>query len=97
MFIIKNLIVAIATILDIICNIFIWSIFLRSMLSWFNLGPSNRIIKLLYDITEPVLSRVRRFLPHMAVDISPIIVFFIIIFLQKFLIITLFDIVSVIR
>lgn len=53
----------------------------RILLSWFpNVDYSNPIVRLLYDVTEPVLMPVRNFLrqqfPDMGpFDFSPIVVF----------------------
>ena len=37
-------------------TILIYAIIGRALLSWFNLGPSNPIIRFLYEITEPILA-----------------------------------------
>ncbi len=49
----------------------------RIVLSWIpNVEPSNPIVQLLYQVTEPVLDPVRRAIPPLgAIDISPIVVF----------------------
>jgi YggT family protein len=53
-----------------------------------NPDPYNQIVQFLYRVTEPVLARVRRWLPfgRMGVDVSPIIVILAIYFLDEFLI-----------
>ncbi|MEK6546283.1 MAG: YggT family protein, partial [Nitrospinota bacterium] len=53
--------------------------------------PYNPIIQFLYQVTEPVLSPIRRIIPTYTtgIDFSPIIVFLLIIFLQNFLVSTL--------
>jgi YggT family protein len=52
----------------------------RVLLSWFpNIDRNNRLIQLLYDITEPVLRPIRNLLPQgTTFDFSPLIVFLII-------------------
>jgi YggT family protein len=52
----------------------------RVLLSWFpNVDRSNPIIRLLYDITEPVLRPIRDMLPPNGMfDLSPLIAFLII-------------------
>jgi YggT family protein len=59
----------------------------RVLLSWFpNVDRSNPIIRLLYDITEPVLRPVRNLLPQSGMmDLSPLIVFLIIQVLMRLL------------
>jgi YggT family protein len=95
MFIIVNLLDAIAIIIHYVLTIYMWMIIIRAVISWVNPDPYNPIVNFLYQATEPVLYRVRRYLPFkgMAIDLSPIIVFIIIIFLDRFLVGTLQDIV----
>jgi len=95
MFIIINLLDAIAIIIHYVLTIYMWMIIIRAVISWVNPDPYNPIVNFLYQATEPVLYRVRRYLPFkgMAIDLSPIIVFILIIFLDRFLVGTLQDIV----
>lgn len=55
-------------------------IFARALLSWFpNLDRSNPIVRLVYQLTEPILEPVRRLMPQGSmVDFSPLIVLLII-------------------
>ena len=92
MFILGNLFAAFAQILDIVFSISYFLILVRAIISWVNADPFNPIVQFLQNTTEPILKPIRRFLPSMTIDISPIIAVVIIIFLQKFLISTLYDI-----
>jgi len=60
----------------------------RAVLSWVNPDPYNPIVRFIYNLTEPVLGRIRRLLPLQlgGIDFSPIIVFLAIIFLQQFVV-----------
>jgi YggT family protein len=91
MFIISNLIFSLAKIIDIVLTMFYWLILIRALISWVNPDPFNTIVQLLYRMTDPVLVPIRRFLPSMSIDISPIIAFLAIIFLKSFLVATLID------
>ncbi len=94
MFILANFIFAAANILDVVLTVLYWLIIIRALISWVNPDPNNPIVQFLYKMTEPVLEPVRRLLPlnlRFGIDISPIIVFLIIIFLKSFLIRSLFD------
>jgi len=95
MFIIVNFLNALATIIHYILTIYMWLIIIRAVISWVNPDPYNPIVNFLYQITEPVLYRIRRYLPFrgMAIDISPLIAFVIIFFLDQFLVVTIRDIV----
>ncbi len=94
MFVWANFIVALAHILDVLFSILYWLILIRALISWVNPDPLNPIVQFLYKTTEPILEPVRRRLPlnfRFGIDISPIIVFLLIIFLQSFLVKTLLD------
>ena len=93
MFVAKNLIVAFARILDIVLTGYMWILIVRALLSWVSPDPYNPIVRALYSITEPLLSFLRRKFPLMAgsIDFSPMIAILGILFLQHFLVRTLFD------
>ena len=84
MFILSNLISALAAVVDIVLTVFYWLIFARAIISWVSPDPYNPIVQFLFKTTEPILSPIRRLLPPTAIDISPIIAFLGIIFFQKF-------------
>ncbi len=92
MFVLANLLNAVAYILKIVLNIYMWIIIGRALISWVNPDPYNPIVKFLYRATEPLLYRVRRVLPVMGgLDLSPLVVLLAIMFLQNFLVVSLFD------
>ena len=67
--------------INIINNLFrIYSyiILARIFLSWFSVDRTNPIVRLIYQLTEPVLAPFRVILPlgGMGIDLSPIIVYF---------------------
>ena len=90
MFILANLLDALAVIISYLLTIYMWIIIIRALISWVNPDPYNPIVRFLYQITEPVLYPIRRRLPFMGgIDLSPIVVLLIIVFLQAFLVKTL--------
>lgn len=94
MFIPANLISAVAQILDILLTIVYWLVLVRALISWVNPDPYNPIVQFLNKTTEPILAPIRRLLPlgfRLGIDISPIIAFFLIMFLKSFLVRSLFD------
>ena len=93
MFVFANLLIAAAQVLDYVLWAYMWILFGRVVISWVNADPHNPIVRFLYNATEPVLARVRRRLPLHAggFDLSPIIVWIAIIFLQRFLVQSLYD------
>ena len=95
MFILANLLVALAQVLEIALTVLYWLIIVRALLSWVNPDPFNPIVQMLHSVTEPILSPLRRLLPffmNFGVDVSPILAIFAIIFLKSFLVRTLLDI-----
>ena len=91
MFVLSNFMVALARILDIVLTIYMWIIIFRAVISWVNADPYNKIVIFLYRATEPVLYPVRRILPlrNIGIDVSPIVVILVILFLQYFLVETI--------
>ena len=91
MFVVNNFMMAIAQLLDFLLTAYMWIIIGRAVISWVNADPSNPIVRFLYQATEPVLSRIRRFLPMSmgGIDFSPMILILGIMFLQSFLVQTL--------
>jgi YggT family protein len=94
MFILSNLLSALAQILDIVFSILYWLILIRALISWVHPDPYNPIVQFLYKSTEPILYPIRKILPldfKFGIDISPIIAFLLILFLKSFLVRTLLD------
>ncbi|MFT5387354.1 MAG: YggT family protein, partial [Candidatus Omnitrophota bacterium] len=79
MFVLSNLIIAVAKIVSIFLTLAYWAILLRALISWVSPDPYNQIVQMLHKLTEPVLQPIRRKLPPMGVDLSPIIAFVVII------------------
>ena len=84
MFIISNLLLAVAKILDILLSLYFWVIVVRAILSWVNVDPYNPVVKFLNSITEPVLYPIRRRMPDNigGIDFSPLVIILAIVFLQ---------------
>ena len=91
MFIIGNLLKAIAVVLNYVLHFYMWIIIARAVLSWVNPDPYNPIVRFIHNVTEPVLYRIRTKLPinFGGIDFSPIIVILGIIFLQNFVVTSL--------
>ena len=62
------------TFLKLLCEVLSIAIFLRAILSWFSPGPNNILTSILYQVTEPLLSPLRRIIPRVGVmDLSPLV------------------------
>lgn len=94
MFVLSNFLVAAAHALDVALSMLYWLILIRALISWVSPDPYNPVVQILYKATEWMLEPIRRMLPfslRFGIDISPVIAFLLIIFLQKFLVRTLAD------
>ena len=78
----------------IVLNFAIWALIVGAVLSWLVafgvVNPYNRFVQvtgnMLARITDPLLAPIRRMLPSMgAVDLSPLVLIFIIYFIQSFI------------
>jgi len=90
-FVFANLIVALARVIDVLLTLYLWVVVISALISWVNPDPYNPIVRILRNLTEPILSRLRRLLPltGMGIDFSPVVLILIIYFLQWFLVKTL--------
>jgi YggT family protein len=88
MFVIGYLLMAMAKVLGLVLNIFLWIVVARAILSWVSPDPYNPIVRFIHNVTEPVLYRIRTFLPVSfgGIDISPIIVILGVYFLNIFVV-----------
>ena len=93
MFVFSNLLVAVAKVLDIALTVFMWIVIARAILSWVNPDPYNPIVRFIHNVTEPVLYQVRRRIPlnFGGMDFSPILILLAVIFLQQFVVQSLYQ------
>ena len=86
---------AVLWLIDTIIDIYIWLLIAQAVLSWLlAFGVVNRynrgvavIGDFLYRVTEPALRPIRSFLPNFGgVDISPIILILILMFLRRLIV-----------
>jgi YggT family protein len=92
MFLLKDVLIAIAQGVEIFLSFMYWLILIRALISWVSPDPYNPIVQFLYRTTDPLLERIRRFLPPLPIDISPIIAVIVIYILKNFIIRVLLDI-----
>ena len=80
--------------IDTVLRLYMWCIIIAVVMSWlisFNIiNTHNRFVYMIYDfffrITEPALSRIRRYLPSFGgLDISPVILILLIVFVRNLL------------
>jgi len=72
------------TFLGLLLQILWLAILIRVILSWFPVDPSNPLIRIVWEVTEPVLAPFRRVIPRIGMfDLSPLAAFLVISFLQQ--------------
>ena len=92
MYFIGYFLMALAKVLDYVLFFYMWIIIARAVLSWVNPDPCNPIVRFIYNVTEPVMVRVRSKIPISfgGIDFSPVLVILAIYFLQIFVVNSLF-------
>lgn len=66
-------VIALIELINLLFNVFIFSIIARAVLSWLNPGRYDAASSILYSLTEPVLNLFRRMIPDMGgIDLSPL-------------------------
>ncbi|NPA52421.1 MAG: YggT family protein [Aquificae bacterium] len=93
MFILANLLEAVAKILDTALFLYMWVVIISALISWVNPDPYNPIVRFLRNVTEPVYRLIRRYIPTVfgGIDLAPLIVIFIIMFLRYFVVQSLYE------
>ncbi|WP_038455521.1 YggT family protein [Campylobacter iguaniorum] len=87
--VLNTFLLAVASLLHIIITAYTWIIIAAALVSWVNPDPYNKIVQLLYRITNPAYELVRKTrIPTVfgGIDIAPIIVLLALQFLDMFLV-----------
>ncbi len=60
--------------LQLLCEVLTLAILARVVLSWFSLRPTNMLVSIIYQVTEPILAPLRRIIPRVGVfDFTPLV------------------------
>ena len=63
-----------ALLTSFLLTLLFWAILIRALLSWVNPDPSNPIVRLLDQITGPILYPLQRIIPPLGgLDLSPLV------------------------
>jgi len=74
-------------IINMIFDVLIWLIIIRSFLSFFRHNPYQPLIRFIYEVTEPIMAPFRKLIPAAGgIDFSPIAVVLAITLVQKIVI-----------
>ncbi len=80
-FLLKGVMVGVAALLiasfsqlvSLLINVFVFAVFARAILSWFDPGNHNPAASILYSLTEPLLNLCRKIIPDLGgLDLSPL-------------------------
>lgn len=93
MFIFANLLLAIASILNILLSVYMWIVIISALITWVNPDPYNPIVRFLRAVTDPVYRPIRRIIGYRLgiIDISPMVVIIAILFVKYFVIQSLIE------
>ena len=87
MLILAHFLNGIAYLLDGVLIFVFILIFLRAILSWFSPDPFNPLMRMLVASTDPLLYPVQKRLPTLGgLDLSPLVLIFLVLFLRQFLV-----------
>lgn len=86
----RELLFATAKVLEVVIMVLYGLIIARAIFSWLPLSPRNRLLQVLYLLTEPFLLPIRRLLyrlfPPAGLDFSPMVAILLLYLIQKLLI-----------
>jgi len=88
MFVLGNLIGAVATVLGVLLNVLGIILIVNALLSWVRPDPSNPIVRFLDQVSDAVCDPIRRLLPTVVggLDLAPMIAILAIWFLRMFVV-----------
>jgi YggT family protein len=75
---------ALIQLIQTLFEIYTFILLARVFITWFQVDSYNPIVRVLYQLTEPLLSPIRRWLPQTGmVDFSPIVAFIVITVVER--------------
>jgi YggT family protein len=88
MFVLGNLIGAIATVLDYVLSALWLVLLINALLSWVRPDPNNPIVRFLDTVSDAVCEPIRRLIPTVVggLDLAPLGVMLLVMFLRQFLV-----------
>ena len=93
MFVAGNALIAVAKVVGVLAQLYVFVLIGRVICSWVSADPYNPIVRFLVAASDPLLNRIRRLVPPIAgLDFSPLIAILVVqILIQGFLVDTLRD------
>lgn len=99
MFVLGNALMALASLIGTIAQVYVFILIGRVIVSWVGGDPMNPLVRFLMITTDPVLDRIRRFVPPIAgLDFSILVALLLVqIVVQGFLVSSLMDFARTLR
>lgn len=101
MFVLANVLIGLAKVLDMVLWLYWWILLARAVTSWVSADPRNPIVSFLYAVTEPPLRFIRRRLPtslrYFPLDVAFLVLLGIIVFAQWGVVPSILDYASLLR
>ena len=86
------IVIALADLLNLLINVWFWSILIRAVMSWFNPDYRQPVVALILQLTEPILRPARQLIPAFSgIDLSPILILLLLQLTKLLLIAPLWD------
>ena len=85
MYAIGHLLIGLTTVLDSFLFILTIIIIASAVVSWVNADPYNPIVRIIHNLTSPIYKKIRKKIPTVygTIDFTPIILIFMIMFVQS--------------
>jgi YggT family protein len=93
MIVLATLLEAIAQILSMVVNLYIWIVIIAALITWVKPDPYNPIVQILYKLTEPAYAFIRKYIPtnFSGFDIAPLILILALQFINIFFVKLIFN------
>lgn len=70
--------------LNILIQILILAVIGRALISWFPVSPTNPLVRVLNEVTDPILEPIRRVVPRLGMlDITPMVAIIVLMVIQQ--------------
>lgn len=71
-----SIIAGLGEIVHTLLNVYIWVVIIAALLTWVRPDPTNPIVQVLYRLTEPAYTLLRRYVPTVfnGIDLAPLII-----------------------
>lgn len=82
-----NFVLALADVIHLIINLYIFILIIRSIISWAGNFPPNQFVHILRKLTDPVFKWIHKIFPfmiHRGIDFSPIVIVLLLFFIDRY-------------